>query len=115
MPAPQSGYTFSGTTNGEGELKHFIPPNARQGRLILGSGDETEEIELRLGDLNPSEAITGVQARLANLGFDCGPVDGILGPKTRKAIKRFQKTRRLDQTGEPDEATMQELETMHGS
>jgi N-acetylmuramoyl-L-alanine amidase len=107
--------TYSGTTDKQGELKHFIPPNARQGRLILGSGEDKEEIELRLGHLNPTTAISGAQARLTNLGIDCGPVDGILGPKTRKAIKRFQKARKLEETGELDGATMQELETRHGS
>lgn len=106
--------TFTGTTDAQGELKHRIPPNARRGRLILGGAD-SEEIELRLGDLNPTTAISGAQARLTNLGFDCGPVDGILGPKTRNALKRFQKNRKLEQTGELDDATMQELETKHGS
>lgn len=109
------GATFESTTNAKGELKHSIPPNARKGHLILGIGDDSEEIPLRLGDLNPTNSITGVQARLTNLGFDCGPVDGILGPKTRKAIKRFQKQRRLEPTGELDEATLQKLETMHRS
>ncbi len=107
--------TFSGKTDGQGELRHSIPPNAKNGRLILGKGADREEIELRLGDLDPTSAITGAQARLTNLGLDCGPVDGILGPKTRKAIKRFQRANRLEQTGELDDATMQELETKHGS
>jgi len=109
------GNSFSGTTDEQGELKQCIPPNARQGRILLGSGADTEEIELRLGDLDPTRAITGAQARLTNLGFDCGPVDGILGPKTRKAIQRFQKANELEQTSELDDATLQELETMHGS
>lgn len=109
------GTIFSGTTDGQGELKHSIAPNARQGRLILGSGQDSEEIELRLGDLNPTSGISGAQARLTNLGFDCGPVDGVLGPKTHKALKRFQDARGLEQTGELDDATIRELETMHGS
>ncbi len=107
--------TFSGTTDEQGELKHAIPPNAKQGRLILYDGSDTEEIELRLGDLNPQGTTSGAQARLTNLGIDCGPIDGILGPKTRKAIKRFQKLRSLEQTGELDDVTLKELETRHGS
>ena len=107
--------TFRGTTDAEGALKHPIPPNARQGRITLGSGNDTEEIELRLGDLNPRNTTSGAQARLANLGLDCGPIDGILGPKTRKALQRFQKLRKLKQTGELDGPTIKELETRHGS
>jgi hypothetical protein len=109
------GNSVSGTTDAQGELKHSIPPNARKGRLILVSGKHTEEIELRLGELDPRGAVTGAQARLSNLGFDCGAVDGILGPKTRNAIERFQRSRKLQQTGELDNTTMQELEKMHGS
>lgn len=107
--------TFTGTTDDQGQLRHSIPPNARRGRLILGSGQDTEEIELRLGDLNPTHAISGAQARLTNLGFDCGPIDGIFGPLTRNAIKRFQKAAGLPPTGELDAPTMQELEAKYGS
>jgi hypothetical protein len=109
------GALYSGKTDEQGELKHSIPPNARHGRLILTSGRHTEEIELRLGELDPRGAVTGAQARLRNLGFDCGVVDGILGPKTRNAVERFQRSRKLQQTGELDNTTMQELEKMHGS
>ncbi|HET6238234.1 MAG TPA: peptidoglycan-binding domain-containing protein [Acetobacteraceae bacterium] len=31
-----------------------------------------------------------VQAALRRLGYDPGPVDGIFGPLTRAAIRRFQ-------------------------
>lgn len=107
--------SFSGTTDGRGELKQSIPPNARRGRLVLGSGEDSEIIELRLGDLNPSGTVTGAQARLTNLGFECGAIDGMPGPQTRKAVMRFQKVRRLEQTGDLDDQTIKELEEMHGS
>ncbi|MGH6920707.1 MAG: trypsin-like peptidase domain-containing protein, partial [Geminicoccaceae bacterium] len=32
----------------------------------------------------------GVQQRLADLGYDPGPVDGVVGPRTRAAIRAFQ-------------------------
>jgi peptidoglycan hydrolase-like protein with peptidoglycan-binding domain len=32
-----------------------------------------------------------VQRHLVDLGFDPGPVDGLMGPRTRKAIRRFQR------------------------
>ena len=39
-----------------------------------------------------SEYLTGVQFRLNALGFGAGPVDGIKGPKTSKAVRTFQKS-----------------------
>jgi len=40
--------------------------------------------------LPPVETVKGVQARLKALGYNCGPIDGIYGPKTRAAAKVFQ-------------------------
>jgi N-acetylmuramoyl-L-alanine amidase len=34
--------------------------------------------------------VAELQARLARLGFDCGRVDGILGPLTARAVSEFQ-------------------------
>jgi hypothetical protein len=49
------------------------------------------------------------QDRLHAAGFDPGPLDGILGPRTREAIRRFQASRGLPGTGALDEATRQAL------
>ena len=40
-----------------------------------------------------------VQHALASLGFDPGPVDGDIGPKTRKALKSWQKAKGYPVTG----------------
>ncbi len=39
--------------------------------------------------------VRGYQARLAELGFDPGPIDGICGPKTIAAVRAFQAARGL--------------------
>jgi hypothetical protein len=101
----------SGTTDGEGNLKETIPPNAKRAKLWLG--EEKQEYEIDLGHLDPVSEITGVQARLNNLGFYCGTVDGIKGPKTTAALKRFQKKHGLKETGEVDEKTRDELKNAH--
>ena len=42
-----------------------------------------------------NEKIRQEQLRLRDAGFDPGPIDGILGPKTKAAMQRYQKSRRL--------------------
>jgi peptidoglycan hydrolase-like protein with peptidoglycan-binding domain len=58
--------------------------------------------------------ISGVQARLNNLGYGAGPCDGVLGQRTRAALRLFQEDQEIDVTGEPDRATLDELEQAYG-
>jgi len=60
-------------------------------------------------DLKGAELIRMVQLTLKDSGFDPGPIDGILGPKTRDAVKRFQIKNDLEPTGEIDEETINQL------
>ena len=49
----------------------------------------------------PSRAdVTAAQRQLAELGYDPGPVDGVLGKQTRIAIKHFQVDAEVDIDGE---------------
>ena len=50
-----------------------------------------------------------VQESLIEKGFDPGPVDGILGPKTKAAIMKFQESNGLTANGEVDDATKSSL------
>lgn len=49
--------------------------------------------------LNPQDMIAQAQTLLSTLGFDPGPADGKIGPKTREAIKAFQRDTGLPVTG----------------
>lgn len=49
------------------------------------------------------------QRRLAELGFDPGPADGMAGARTSAALRAFQKQRGLDVTGRLDAATSAQL------
>jgi hypothetical protein len=51
-----------------------------------------------------------VQRRLDAAGYDAGPADGVLGPRTRRALSAFQAANGLERTGEVDAATLQALQ-----
>lgn len=109
------GTLFSGETDSKGQLMQHISPNAKRGKLTTGIGEEAEEQEFQLGYLDPISEFTGVQERLNNLGFDCGEIDGVIGPQTQEAIGAFQQEYKLEPTGKLDNATRQELKKQHGS
>jgi len=62
-------------------------------------------------DRKPLDAgdIAELQARLRTLGFSPGPVDGVAGPMTMAAIKRYQQSRGRPQTGELSNDTLTAL------
>jgi len=104
---------ISGITDAEGKIQIAISPNARSGKLIIGP--DQEEYELDLGHIDPIGEISGIQGRLNNLGFFCGEAKGILSSETQEALRKFQKTYKLPESGEPDEATRQKIVELHGS
>ena len=59
--------------------------------------------------------ISGLQARLSNLGFYTGPVDGIMSPETKASLRAFQKRKNLTESGDLDQATMDALKVAFGS
>jgi len=65
-------------------------------------------------DLNkgaPKIVVIKVQVQLQSLGYDPGPPDGLLGSRTRKAIKNFQNARGLSADGKVDTTLLAELQT----
>lgn len=106
------GQLRTGTLDDKGRLVESIPPNASFAKICIGESDEWLEVDL--GTVDPISEISGVQGRLNDLGFGPGPVDNIMGPKTRAAIARFQHYYELPVTGEPDQTTMDKLVQIHG-
>jgi hypothetical protein len=50
-----------------------------------------------------------VQEQLQQAGLNPGPIDGVLGPRTKAALRRYQASQGLPATGVLDEATRQAL------
>ncbi len=77
-----------------------------RGLDVTGFVDEVtaralEEARWKLGDrslylhnvdLMRGDDVAALQTRLTEMGFDCGRVDGIYGPRTEAAVKDFQKS-----------------------
>jgi len=45
--------------------------------------------------------VQAMQAALTQRGFDSGPADGVMGPATREALRRFQRSAGLPPDGYP--------------
>lgn len=58
----------------------------------------------------PSVDVRAAQVYLLYAGFDTGPIDGELGPRTIRALKRYQAQHNLPQTGQLDSQTRAALE-----
>lgn len=55
------------------------------------------------------EEVKAVQEALREHGQDPGPIDGIMGPKTQAALREFQRSEGLPETGRIDPETMAKL------
>lgn len=112
------GKSYVGTTDGQGGFVAWVTPAAREGQLIVWLDTpgypERAEWTVGIGHVDPLAAISGVQARLRNLGFDCGDEHGEAGPLTRDALIAFQTRNELEATGEPDDATREKLRELVG-
>ncbi|MGH7798699.1 MAG: peptidoglycan-binding domain-containing protein [Candidatus Binatia bacterium] len=60
-------------------------------------------------DRGRQQDVRQAQEALKNQGQNPGPIDGIMGPQTRQALRGFQKANGLTQTGTLDAETRQKL------
>jgi len=62
----------------------------------------------------PHAKVREVQEALRDKGYYTGPIDGVLGPDSRRAIWNFQRDKGLPRTASLDPATMAALELAAG-
>lgn len=117
------GLEIPAETDGAGLIDIPLPAGAVKATLTLVDAPWLRWVVL-IGHLDPvhdpvgkRDFVSGVQARLNNLGFSCGAVDGVLGPRTRSAIARFQKEilGRKDAKGDLDDETRKAIVKEHRS
>lgn len=56
-----------------------------------------------------ADPVREAQRRLNAAGFDAGPLDGVVGPRTKRALIKYQAANGLEVTGELDAATLARL------
>jgi len=91
-------------------IREPTPPDSGTEEVIVALSRAVEslarEIARDLQGLAGQAALTGydlasIQNALRSRGFDPGPSDGLMGPRTRAAIRRYQAARDVQVTGEP--------------
>ncbi|MEZ4472248.1 MAG: peptidoglycan-binding domain-containing protein [bacterium] len=104
------GGAVDGTTTANGLISLEIPDGVAEASLRVAWREFTLDFRLP-----PADDVAGAQARLNQLNFFSGKVDGELGPKTRHALLMFQRAHRLTETGALDAETCRRLAEEHGT
>ena len=100
-------------TGPDGLIDEIIPADAPIAQLTFTATGVTRTFSL--GGLDPIDTLSGVQQRLRNLGYDSGPVDGKDGPRTRAALRAFQRDNPpLPANGVVGDETRRDLLQKHG-
>lgn len=109
--------TFQLTTDGKGKLEQDIPLDAQEATLVI-RGDQTpfqnEIIPIKIGHLDPVEEISGQVARLNNLGYFPGPLDGSDPDAFQSSVEEFQCDHSLKVDGDCGTNTQTKLKEVHG-
>jgi len=74
-----------------------------------------ESYDFNLGELDPATEISGIQARLLNLGLYNGEINGTLDDDTREAISHFRWIELRDRKEDIDAIFLKALRKAHGS
>lgn len=97
-----------------GFLLSVSPPaaEAQDAALVLEAREPAETAPADASSAEESltrQAIMSIQRGLSRQGYDVGAADGVPGPKTRGAIRAYQKDRGLKVTGAPTTALRDRL------
>jgi Putative peptidoglycan binding domain len=96
LPLMAMAQPMSGTPEGRSSEGYLIPKGAEPHRSSF------EAVPQR-------NLVRDAQIALRDAGFDPGRIDGVMGSKTRAALREFQASQGLPQTGRLDETTQQQL------
>jgi hypothetical protein len=121
---PDTGDAVEGTLAHSGKLEIDLPPDTTKVHVELsrktdgegGDGDKPfASYDFTVGGLDPASEVSGVQARLFNLGFYTGGITGTLDDDTRAAIAHFRWAKLRERKDEMDADFLAALNKTHGS
>ncbi|RKF07122.1 hypothetical protein DEM25_004505 [Oceaniradius stylonematis] len=101
------------TARGATALWRAKPIDERANRVDVPeawqTGDTVTAAAAPISDEDMRRAVANIQAILNDNGYDAGPVDGLMGRKTRDAIIAFQRDNGLPATGNVDQSLVENL------
>jgi len=96
----------SGSVPADGVIERSVSVTAEYGTLTVWLDETNTEVwSLRIGHMDPLDETSGVEARLSNLGFDCGDL--------ASSVRAFQEKVGLEVTGTVDDALRDKLKTYY--
>jgi Putative peptidoglycan binding domain len=96
LPLMAAAQPMSATPEGRSSEGYLIPEGAEPRR---SSFEATPQRNL----------VRDAQIALRDAGYDPGRIDGVMGSRTRAALREFQASQGLPRTGRLDETTQQQL------
>ena len=109
------GNGLSGNLDGQGWIRIPLPPDAQSGRLLVGEDGKIASLNLRFGCLDPLADTSGIQARLQNLGYFGGAIDGADSDELQAAVRKFRQDQKLSEDGGIDDDLRSALKKIHYS
>jgi hypothetical protein len=86
--------------------RHLRFTTSRTGTYVFGDNADSDTGDVTIGACSPiastqpdASLVRGIQSALAAKGYGPGPADGKVGTKTRKAIRTFQRSIGLPDSG----------------
>jgi Putative peptidoglycan binding domain len=91
------------------QLAAMVPPPVSEVAAPKPAGKQGADTR----PLNSDEVLE-TQAWLKAFGFDPGPLDGLAGPKTTVAVKRYRVARQMEEAGGLDRSVLQQVRQQVG-
>ena len=85
------------------------PKSLNQEANSVDIPDEWTESQGQTASIDMKKAVTNIQLILNKNGYDAGPPDGLMGARTKSAIKAFQKANGMKATGDVNEELVRVL------